>query len=223
MRIAVVEIRHQSAAGELGLDSIASSRSSVDVGELIDTREQPATTTPAMNHCQSAPVDSGTMHTSAPPPTPPLSFAGVPGTWMRAPDGQFAPLTVPRRFGLHPLDERDPRFHALARHERVEVATVPPFLLWQPEYVRSRSLRHRGLIARELDGTQASYADLWIDGTGYAFLRDAPTLALHAWPSAWAAGRSWYTYDGAELYGLVDVWAAVPGGRLIVDVERVDI
>jgi hypothetical protein len=27
-----------------------------------------------------------------------------------------------------------------------------------------------------------------------------------------------YTYDGAELYGLVDAWAAVAGGRLILDV-----
>jgi hypothetical protein len=140
---------------------------------------------------------------------------------MRAPDGRFVPLMVPRRFGLHPIDERDPRFYALARHERVEVARVPPFLLWHPENARSRSLRHRGLVARALDGAHARDADLWIDGTAYAFLRDAPAIAVHAWPRAWTAGHCWYTYDGAELYGLVQVWAAVPGGRLILDVERV--
>ena len=164
------------------------------------------------------------LHTSAIPPTTPAfvaSLAALPGIWMRAPDGRFVHVDVPRRFGLHPVDERDPRFPALARHERVEVARVPPFVLWQPEYMRSRSLRHRGLVARAVDAAHAGYADLWIDGTAYAFLRDAPRLAIHAWPRAWTLGHSWYTYDGAELYGLVDAWAALPGGRPILDVARV--
>ena len=159
------------------------------------------------------------MQATAIPP-PPLSLAGLPGTWMRAPDGRFVPRVVPRRFGLHPIHERDPRFYALARHGRVEVAPVPPFLLWQPENARSRSLRHRGLVARALDGAHARDADVWIDGTAYAFLRGAPARAVHAWPRAWTAGHCWFSYDGAELYGLVDVWMA-HGGRLIVDVERV--
>lgn len=162
------------------------------------------------------------MHTTAIPPTSPLSVAGLPETWMRTPDGRrFVQAIVPRRFGLHPIDERDPRFHALARHERVEVAPVPPFVLWQPESVRSRSLRHRGLVARALDGAHAGYADLLIDGTPYAFLRDAPALPIHAWPGAWTPGHCWFSYDGAELYGLVDVWAAFPGGRLTLDIARV--
>lgn len=164
------------------------------------------------------------MHATAIPPTPPAfvaALAALPGTWMRTPDGRFVPVDVPRRFGLHPIDECDRRFHALARHERVEVAPVPPFLLWHPENARSRSLRHRGLVARALDAAHAGYADLWIDGMPYAFLRDAPRLAVHAWPRAWTADHCWYTYDGAELYGLVDAWAALPGGRLILDVARV--
>jgi hypothetical protein len=163
------------------------------------------------------------LHTIAIPPTPPAfvaGLAGLPGTWMRTPDGRrFVQVTVPRRFGLHPIEETDPRFHALARHERVDVARVPPFLLWAPENARSRSLRHRGLVARALDGAHA-YADLWIDGTAYAFLRGAPALAVHAWPRAWTAGHCWFSYAGTELYGLVDVWMA-SGGRLIVDVARV--
>ena len=164
------------------------------------------------------------MQITASPLSPSLSVAGLaalPGTWMRAPDGRFMQAMVPRRFGLHPIDETDPRFHALTRHERVDVATVPSFVLWQPELARSRSIRHQGLVARALDGAQAPYADLCIDGTAYAFLRDAPTLAVHAWPHAWTAGHCWFSYSGAELYGLVNVWAAVPGGRLILDVARV--
>jgi hypothetical protein len=55
------------------------------------------------------------MLTTAIPPTPSLSHAGLaalPGTWMRAPDGRrFVQVTVPRRFGLHPIDEHDPRFY----------------------------------------------------------------------------------------------------------------
>ena len=163
------------------------------------------------------------LQMSAIPPTPPLSvadLAALPGAWIRAPDGRFASI-VPRRFGLHPIEETDPRFRALARHERVEVAPVAPFILWGPQYLPSHSIHHRGLVARTLNGADAPYADLWIDGTAYAFLRDSPALAVHACPPAWCEGHCWFTYEGAELYGLVQLWAALPGGRLMLDIERV--
>lgn len=163
------------------------------------------------------------MHSTAIPPTPPqfvADLAALPGAWIRG-DRGFAPIE-PRRFSLHPIDQRDPRFPVLARHERVEVAPVAPFLLWRPENERSHSLRHRGLVARTLDGAHAPYADLWIDGTPYAFLRDAPRYAVQACPPDWLSGQSWFTYDGAELYGLVLLWA-YPGGRLMIDIERVSV
>lgn len=161
------------------------------------------------------------LHTSAIPPTSPRFVAdpaALPGAWIGG-DRGFAPIE-PRRFCLHPIEETDPRFRALARHERVEVAPVAPFILWGPQYMPSHSIHHRGLVARTLNGADAPYADLWIDGTAYAFLRDSPALAVHACPPAWLSGQSWFTYDGAELYGLVLLYA-FPGGRLMLDVERV--
>jgi len=150
-------------------------------------------------------------------PAGPTAPAGA-WLWSRA-SGGFVSVT-PARFELYTIAETDPRFHALARGERVKVAALT-FLLWAPDYVPAERIRHRGPVAAALDAaTHDREPELWLDGKPYVFLRIGD-----ANPPAWLresrSGRAvWFTYDGASLHALRGV--DVDGdGRLVVDLERV--
>lgn len=160
------------------------------------------------------------MQADAPKLTPGSSAATARGAWLwsRAAGG-FVQVT-PASFTLHAIVETDPRFHALVRGERVEVA-APAFLFWAPDYVPAERIRHRGPVAAALDAATNDRApELWLEGKPYVFLRAGDTDPP-AWLGEHRSGRAvWFTYDGATLHALRDVDVDADG-RLVVDLERV--
>jgi len=159
------------------------------------------------------------MQADAPTLPPGSSAAPAPGAWLwsRAAGG-FVQVS-PASFTLHAI-AADPRFHALVRGERVEVA-APTFLLWAPDYVPADRIRHRGPVAAALDAsTNARAPELWLDRKPYVFLR-AGDADRPAWLGEHRSGRAvWFTYDGATLYALRDVGIDTDE-QLVVDLERV--
>lgn len=145
------------------------------------------------------------------------------GAWLWSSDaGSYVRILEPAYFPLHLIAETDPRFHALARAQRVETASTS-YLLWAPAYVPAERVHHRGWIAVALDAAAAWHDGtpaLWLDGKPYVFVR-AETMRFHDWLDAHAAGRAvWFTYDGASLHSLLSVHVDSQG-LLVVDVERV--
>src|ERR1700733_12583592 len=103
------------------------------------------------------------MQVDAPKLAPRATAPGGAWLWSRTAGG-FVPVTA-ARFELHAIAETDPRFHALARGERVDVSAEAAVLLWAPDYVSAERIRHRGSVALALDTATSDRApELWLDG-----------------------------------------------------------